>query len=84
MVATTGEDAGILVKQLKEMGFEGLIIGNPALGLEEFLEIARDYLYGVENYPGVGGLTTFDENGDVVKPIMLKTIKDGEIMPYEE
>jgi len=44
----------------------------------------KDYLYQVKNYPGAGGLTTFDENGDVLKPIMIKTIKNGEFVPYEE
>ncbi|MFH1900218.1 MAG: ABC transporter substrate-binding protein [Patescibacteria group bacterium] len=44
----------------------------------------KDELYKVKNYPGVSGLTTFDENGDVIKPIVIKVIKNGQFVPYEE
>lgn len=47
-------------------------------------DCVRDYLYGVKDYPGAGGLTTFDENGDVLKPIMIKTVKNGQFVKYEE
>lgn len=47
-------------------------------------ECIRDYLYSVKDYPGMGGLTTFDENGDVIKPVAIKTIKNGEFVIYEE
>jgi branched-chain amino acid transport system substrate-binding protein len=38
-------------------------------------------LHKIKNYPGVSGLTTFDENGDVEKPAMLKTVRDGQFIP---
>jgi len=41
-------------------------------------------LYNTKNYPGISGVTTFDENGDVIKPIMIKTVKDGKFVRYEE
>lgn len=41
-------------------------------------------LYDTKNYAGVTGLTTFDENGDVEKPTILKTIKNGQFVLYEE
>jgi len=44
----------------------------------------KDYLYSVKDYPGVGGLTTFDSNGDVIKPVILKTIRDGQFVKLEE
>lgn len=44
----------------------------------------RDEIYKIKNYPGVGGLTTFDENGDAIKPIMFKTVKNGQFVPYEK
>ncbi len=34
-------------------------------------------LYNIKDYPGASGLTTFDMNGDVIKPIAMKKIKDG-------
>jgi len=37
----------------------------------------KNYLYGLKDYRGVSGNTTFDQNGDVIKPVMLKIVKDG-------
>ena len=42
----------------------------------------RDYLYSVKNYSGVGGLTTFDSFGEVTKPLVIKTVKDGKFVKY--
>jgi len=47
-------------------------------------ECIKNELYKVKDYPGVGGPTTFDENGDVDKPIMIKIVKDGQFVKYEE
>ena len=44
----------------------------------------KNALYTIKNYPGVTGITSFDENGDVIKPIILKTIKNGKFVPYSE
>lgn len=40
----------------------------------------RDFLYGVRNYKGASGTFSFDEKGDVVKPIQLRTFKEGKIV----
>ena len=37
----------------------------------------RDTLIGVRDYPGISGNTTFLPNGDVVKPVNIKIIKNG-------
>jgi len=37
----------------------------------------KDYLYKVKNYQGASGIITFDKNGDVLKPMAIKTIKNG-------
>lgn len=38
----------------------------------------KDYLYdSIKNYPGVAGITSFDSNGDVAKPVMMKTVRNG-------
>ena len=42
----------------------------------------QKFLYNTKNYPGVGGLTTFDKNGDVIKPVQLKIVKDGKFVLY--
>ena len=38
----------------------------------------REFFLELKNYPGAAGKMTFDENGDVHKPIVLKVIEDGE------
>lgn len=37
-----------------------------------------------KTYQGVSGNVEFDQNGDVVKPILVKQIKSGQFTPYEE
>jgi len=45
-------------------------------------ERIRDYLYK-NSFTGVMGDFSFDENGDVVAPIMMKIAKDGKFVPYD-
>jgi len=40
-------------------------------------EAIKNELYKVRDFPGVSGNTSFDENGDVVKPVAIKTVKNG-------
>ena len=37
-------------------------------------------LYNTRNFPGVVGETTFDENGDVIKPIGIKRVEKGKFI----
>lgn len=37
----------------------------------------------IKDYPGVTGKTTFDENGDVIKQMLIKTVKNGKFVLYE-
>lgn len=41
-------------------------------------EAVRNALAQLENYPGVTGLTSFDENRDVIKNMTVLEIRDGE------
>lgn len=43
----------------------------------------KNALYQISNYPGVSGLTTFDKNGDVKKPAMIKQVKNDQFVPIE-
>lgn len=43
----------------------------------------RDHLYGVANYTGVSGKTTFDEYGEVDKPLVIKTVRNGEFVALD-
>ena len=48
-------------------------------------EDVRNQLFEVSKYyQGVSGNVTFDKNGDVVKPVIFKTIKNGKFVPYEK
>jgi branched-chain amino acid transport system substrate-binding protein len=146
----TAKDAGIIVKQIREIGYKGTILMSVAADAKEFFEIAgkysndsyvsvpyfnpevepaksfnisynqkygttadafsansydammlvynaidkcgdltkslctRDYLYSVKDYNGVGGLTSFDQNGDVVKPIGFKVAMNGKFISVEK
>ena len=41
-------------------------------------ELVRDYLYNVRNHAGASGSITFDKHGDVVKPMAIKRIVNGQ------
>jgi branched-chain amino acid transport system substrate-binding protein len=45
-------------------------------------EKIRANLLAIKDYPGASGATTFLPNGDVDKPVELKTIKDGKYLSY--
>jgi len=48
-------------------------------------EDIKNKLYQIgQNYMGASGEITFDKNGDVSKSFILKTIKNGQFVPYEE
>lgn len=65
--------------------YDALYLLNSAFETcEDDSSCIKDKLYKIKDYPGVGGTTTFDQNGDVVKPVILKTIKSGQFVPYEE
>ncbi|HEY6140455.1 MAG TPA: penicillin-binding protein activator [Thermoanaerobaculia bacterium] len=39
-------------------------------------------LYAIHDYAGVTGRSSFDKNGDIDKPVTLKTVRDGQFVPY--
>jgi len=61
--------ARILVQAMKEGG----------LSSDEI----RDYVYSIRDFPGVTGITSFDEKGDVSQPAYLKTVRDGQFVWYK-
>lgn len=40
-------------------------------------------LYSMRNFPGVTGNTSFDANGDVVKPIQIMEVRKGDFTNYQ-
>jgi len=47
-------------------------------------ENIKNYLYTVRDYQGASGNFSFDENGDLEKEWMLKTVENGRFIPYDE
>lgn len=41
-------------------------------------------LYSIKDFPGVTGITTFDSNGDVNKPVTLRTVRSGAFVKYKD
>jgi len=44
----------------------------------------KNSLYEIKDFPGITGKATFDVNGDVVKPVILKTVKNGKFAKWKE
>jgi len=42
----------------------------------------KEELYKIKDFPGVTGPTTFDDHGDVIKPIIMKTVKNGAFVAF--
>lgn len=60
-------------------GFDAANIIIEALKRAQFNEDeVKDQLYGISDFPGITGRTTFDDHGDVIKPMMIKILNaDG-------
>ena len=48
----------------------------------ENTDCIKEEFYNLKDYPGVTGTTSFDENGDVIKPIAIKKVRNGEFVLY--
>lgn len=44
----------------------------------------KEFLLSVENYPGGSGEISFDQNGDVEKSILIKTVKNREFVVVDQ
>ncbi len=48
-------------------------------------ESIKDNFYNLgQNYMGASGTITFDNNGDVKKPMLMNIVKNGQFVPYGE
>lgn len=43
----------------------------------------RNKLYSIKNYRGIGGILTFDKNGDASKPLNLMVVKNQKFIKFE-
>ena len=46
-------------------------------------ECIKDGLYGIKGYKGASGIISFDEYGDVIKPMIMMTIKNGKHVKFK-
>lgn len=68
--ANTYDAVHLLVHAVRGGGASG-----PGIGSE---------LYKIKDYPGVSGLTTFDAHGDVLKPVVLREVKEGKFVTVQQ
>lgn len=62
------------------LAYDGLLIISEVLKkCSSDRECIKKELYNIQNFRGVTGITSFDKYGDVVKPIYIKTIRNGVI-----
>ncbi|MBD3648572.1 MAG: penicillin-binding protein activator [Pseudomonadales bacterium] len=68
LYAAEGYDIGrLLTKGIKTIGYDTVTS-----------EALRDFLYSTQGYQGASGTISFDKHGDVVKPMDIKEIQNGE------
>ena len=61
------------------------ILAKALTECDEDVSCIRNYFVGIHNYKGVSGIINFNEKGDLVgRDFMVKTIKNGKFVPYEE
>ncbi len=63
-------------------GYDVVNIALQAMSYGVVADSIKETLYGISDFPGVTGNTTFDENGDVVKDLKMMTIKNGKFVSY--
>lgn len=44
----------------------------------------RQQLLTLKDFSGAAGLTTFDKNGDVIKPFVFKKVENGKFITLQE
>jgi len=42
------------------------------------------YISSIKQYEGASGNISFGSNGEVTKPVSIKTVKNGKFVPYKE
>jgi branched-chain amino acid transport system substrate-binding protein len=75
-----GEDPGFVAANCYDCVYlikKAIEFGNGFTGTE-----IKNGLHKVQNYPGVTGITSFDKNGDVIKDIRMKIVRNGKFVAY--
>jgi len=75
------EKYGYEPSQFEANGYDALMLiveGIKKYGYGETLKVA-DYIRSLKNYEGAGGIMSFTKEGNVIKPIAIKVVKDGKL-----
>ncbi|MDR0605588.1 MAG: penicillin-binding protein activator [Bacteroidales bacterium] len=65
------------------LGYDNVSIVVEILKKNEFkFENINKEFYAGKNFKGITGNISFDKNGDVIKPVTLKIVKDGKFVKY--
>lgn len=65
------------------LAYDAVNIIKLALESSNFeIEKIKTNLYSIKDYNGLSGITTIDENGDVIKPVILKKVQNGKFVNY--
>jgi branched-chain amino acid transport system substrate-binding protein len=65
------------------LGYDNICIMIEALTSSNFdVNKVKSNLYLIQNFNGVTGNISFDKNGDVSKPVILKLVRDGKFTNY--
>lgn len=75
-------------KQKNEMlsanGYDTLyLLSNCFEKVETNVDDVKDCLYSIKDYRGASGTLTFDSKGDISKPFIIKTVRDGKFVKLE-
>jgi branched-chain amino acid transport system substrate-binding protein len=66
-------------------GYDSVFILAKAIEMGGYSANAiKNTLFTIKDYPGVTGNTTFDQNGDVIKPVSIKIIRDGKFIYFND
>ncbi|MBR9704441.1 ABC transporter substrate-binding protein [Candidatus Pacearchaeota archaeon] len=75
-----GEDPNLF----SAMGYDSLKLTANALRVcGDESECIKNNFYTVQNYSGASGIISFDEYGDVLKPMIMMTIKNEKFVRYK-
>jgi len=78
------EKYGVEPEYYAPIGYDAVKILALAIEKRGFQpEQIKNSLYQIKNFPGLSGTTSFDKNGDVIKPVILKTIKESKFVRYK-
>lgn len=65
------------------LSYDAAAILAKAMGLGNFTaEGIKKALYDIKDFSGVAGITSFDKNGDVITPAVLRIVKNGQFVGF--